>query len=282
MSLYKEKCPSLNQISFFVLVFTLTCCAPKQEKKTSSVASDSIQVENLRSTPLNKDSTTQRVQSLTHRTYTPSTYDVASVNLETHKQSLKELADSSVFLAIHGELIPSLNPNHQRFFSSMSQFQVLNSTPGDLFQNGNEDNAFVVYDKKHSRISFLIYDESKDIYSELYRDIRVTNGLEDAKCDYGAYGTLDYQFANELINQRDYLIKNPKSHLEYTRCKIVDISNDEDIVMDRGCFAAGVSANNKIKCLCIPTSSVYNNWECLIYNTDRNDFTIFYGQAFAD
>jgi hypothetical protein len=128
----------------------------------------------------------------------------------------------------------------------------------------------------------LVYDGLQNRYSKLFRDIKVKNGLENADCNYGTSRTLDYQLADELIYQKDYLIKDPLKQIEYTNCKIADISKDKNFVLDRGCFAEGFSADGRNKSFCIPTSSVYNNWECLTYDTSKSEFIIFYGQAFAD
>jgi hypothetical protein len=214
--------------------------------------------------------------------YLTSTYDNPSSDLGRHIASLKELSDSSVFKTIHGKLILTLDKKHQDYFNSNSDYQLIYSSSGDLFQNGKEDNGFIVYDKRHTRVSILVYDELQNRYSELFRDIKVKNGLGDADCNYGTYGTLDYQLADELIYQRDYLIKDPSKQIEDTNCKIADISKDEDFVLDSGCFARGFSADGRSKSLCIPTSSVYNNWECLTYDKNKSEFVIFYGQAFAD
>lgn len=230
-----------------------------------------------------KDSAiTTIVQADITGTYLTSTYDNPSTDLEQHKASLKNLSDSSAFSTIHNRLFSSLTEKHQAYFTSKSDYELLNSSTGDLFQNNKQDNAFIVYDKTHSRISILVYDELQNEYSELFRDIKVKNGLENVECNYGSSGTLDYQFANELIYHTDDLIKEPLKQIENTKCKIADISKDEDFALESGCFATNFSADRRIKSLCIPTSSVYNNWECLTYDKNKSEFIIVYGQAFAD
>jgi hypothetical protein len=229
-----------------------------------------------------KDSTTSVVvQADSRENYQTSTYDTHRGDLEDHKRSLKELSDSSVFSTIHHQLLSELDSTSRTYFSARPDYEVMNLTHGDLFQNGKDENAFIVYDKKHLRVSILIQNTLSNTYSELYRDIKVKNGLENADCNYGAFGTLDYQFASELIYQRDYLIKKPESHLEYPTFKIVDITKDEDFALDDGCFAPSFS-RQKPTSLCISTSAVYNNWECLTYDKSKNEFVISYGQAFAD
>lgn len=230
-----------------------------------------------------KDSTiTSIVKTDIGGTYLTSTYDNSSSDIERHKTSLKELSDSSAFSTIHNRLFSTLSKKHQVYFTSKPDYELLYSSIGDLFQNNKEDNAFIVYDKKYSRVSILVYDELQNKYSELFRDIKVKNGLENVECNYGSSGTLDYQVAEELIYQRDYLIKEPLKQIENTKCKIIDISKDEDFVLESGCFATNFSADGRTKSFCIPTSSVYNNWECLTYDKIKSEFIIIYGQAFAD
>jgi hypothetical protein len=252
-----------------ILTTFLSCSKQSRDNKTDNITTD-------------KDSTTKVAASDIGQNYLTSTYDNPSTDLERHKASLKELSDSSVFRTIHNELILTLQKKHQDYFNSNPNYQLMHSYGGDLFQNGKEDYSFIVYDKEKSIVIILIYDELQNKYSELFRDIKVNNGLVNAECNYGAYGTLDYQVACELIYQRDYLIKDPLKQLADTKCKIVDISKDEDFVLESGCFAKNYSADGKTKSLCIPTSSVYNNWECLTYDKNKGEFIIFYGQAFAD
>jgi hypothetical protein len=240
-------------------------------------------LDKLSTISANKDSTTtSKVQANNGGSYLTSTYDNPGNDIEQHKASLKEIADSSAFSYIHSKLFSALGKKHQVYFTSRPDYELLYSSAGDLFQNNKEDNVFIVYDRKYSRVSILVYDDLQNKYSELFRDIRVKNGLENAECNYGSYGTLDYQVADELIYQRDNLIKKPERHLEDFKCKIVDISQDGDFILESGCFAINFSADKKTKALCIPTSSVYNNWECLTYDKTKNEFIIFYGQAFAD
>jgi hypothetical protein len=247
-----------------------------------SKQSSSNKIDNSNTVATDKDSVTVIVESDNGEKYLTSTYNNPSKDLERHKASLRELSDSSVFVTIHKQIILTLNKQHQDFFNSNSDYELIYSASGDLFQNDKEDNCFIAFDRKHLKVSILVYDEQQNKYSELFRDIKVKNGLVNAECNYGTYGTLDYQVADELIYQRDYLIKDPLKQIENTKCKIIDISKDEDFVLESGCFAAKFSANGKTKSLCIPTSSVYNNWECLNYDKNKSDFVIFYGQAFAD
>lgn len=264
--------PTMRQLYIIgIVTIFLSCSKPSGDN----------QVDNSDTVSADKDSVAT-VKSDKGENYLTSTYDNPSNDLDRHIASLKELSDSSVFSTIHSRLILTLDKKHQDYFNSNSDYQLIYSSSGDLFQNGKEDMGFIIYDKKHTRVSILVYDGLQNRYAELFRDIKVKNGLGNADCNYGTYGTLDYQLADELAYQRDYLIKDPLKQIEDTGCKIVNIFEDEDFALTDGCFAAGFSVDNKTKSLCIPTSSVYNNWECLTYDKNKSEFVIFYGQAFAD
>jgi hypothetical protein len=203
-------------------------------------------------------------------------------DLALHTASLRALSDSGVFAIIHARLVAALPKRHKAYLVSKPDYQLLSSTAGNLFHDNREDYAFVVYDKRNARVSILLYDSLENFYKELYRDIKVWNALKEADCDYGSFGTLDYQLAEELIYQRDYLIKKRESFLKHSTCKIVDITQDPDLVLEEGCFAKDFSAKEQLTSLCIPTSVPYNNWECLTYDRPTRAFVIFYGQTFAD
>jgi hypothetical protein len=110
----------------------------------------------------------------------------------------------------------------------------------------------------------------------------VENGLEAADCNYNTFGTLDYQLADEILYREADLRKKPERYMENTACKIADISKDETFILKSGCFSRKTPTADLSKSLCIATSFVYNNWECLRYDKKTNSFLIFYGQAFAD
>jgi hypothetical protein len=203
-------------------------------------------------------------------------------DLARHTEGLRELSDSGVFAIIHARLVAALPERHKAYLVSKPNYQLLSSTAGNLFHENQKDYAFVVYDNRNARVSILLYDQLKDFYQELYRDIKVWNALKEADCNYASFGTLDYLLAEELIYQRDYLVMKRESFLEQSTCKIVDIAQHPDLVLGEGCFAKDFSAKKQSTSLCIPTSAAYNNWECLTYDSAASTFVIFYGQGFAD
>jgi hypothetical protein len=219
-------------------------------------------------------------------TFQMSTYDNPQwiSKIKSHKESLKILNDKKIFAIVQDKLIPKLDQGQLEYFKTKPNYVLLYITKGDIFFNKGEDFLFVVYDKQNIRISLIAYNALTNRYLELYRDVKVENGLESADCNYSSFGTLDYQIADNIIYQKDYLIKKSESFFDYEICKIIDISKDSNLVLDEGCFtkkAAKKSFYNS-NSICIATSTVYNNWECMRYDETRNIFTIFYGQAFAD
>ena len=216
--------------------------------------------------------------------YIISTYEDPEVKekIMTHQKNLKEMDDSNVFSIIHIKLVPTLLKKHKNFFISKPNYELLSFAKGELFQNNKNDYAFIVYDKKDERILIVVYNGDSNKYDELFKDIKIENKLKTTHCNYSTFGTLDYQIGEEIIYQKDFLIKYPESYLESTICKVTDITKDKDFILENGCFSETTFKSNHINSLCISTSSVYNNWECMKYDRERNIFIIFYGQAFAD
>lgn len=263
-------------IIFWILCFS---CSTRIQKNTAVKKSDEISGI-IDESPTEKESIiNSTVYSLNNDT---SSYDKNDHldRLKKHKDKLQTYSKKNIFSIIHKKLILELSQNHQDFFAANLYFELLSYSYGNLFREKGKDAAFIIYDKKENRIIILVFDEMSNEYFRLYKDLMVENGLED--CYYGSYNTLDYQIGDELIWQEEYLIKQGESYLQYSPCRITDISNDPNIILSRGCFANDFSKTNTFMSLCIPNSSVYNNWECLKFDKSRNLFIIYYGQAFAD
>ena len=206
-----------------------------------------------------------------------------STEYDSHiTEGLKELSDSNVFSFRHDQLISELDRKHQLYFIKKPEYELLFYSNGALFQNGSDDGAFIIYDKHKQLISISVYNDLSNDYSLMYMDLNVEFGLNSDECDYYSSRSLDYLIASELVWLKDSFIKNPGSLSEYSMCEIGDITNNQNIVIERGCFSKDYDQNNSLNCLCVGTSLIYNNWECLKYDKDRNIFIVFYGQAFAD
>ena len=215
-----------------------------------------------------------------------SAYDNPSIanGIKRQRGDLKQLSDKNVFSVIHAKLTQQLSEKHQNYFATKADYELLYVANGEIFQERRNDNVFIVYDKRKQQVSFVIYNEKSNTYAELYRDINVENGLKDAECNfgYGTYGTLDYLLADEIVYHKKELENNPERFFEFKLCKIVNISEDKELILDRGCMSKNAPNAKNSNSICIATSTVYNNWECLNYIKATNSFILCYGQAFAD
>ena len=155
-------------------------------------------------------------------------------------------------------------------------------TKGALTSAAEDDGVFIVFDSPQCMITLLIYQADKGVYRELYRTVKVENGLADSDCNYGTFGTLDYQIGEEIIYQKEFLEKNAGQFFIASPIILNGLKEDENFVPDHGCFSPGMSLGKKVRFVAFPTSQVYNNRECLTYQSASDSFLIFYGQAFAD
>ena len=269
---------------FTIFVFTLLTACSSQEKTGHTITEEkhSIIDSSSKTTSSTKADTVNLKLNLIH--FQTSTYDDPEFEKETinHRESLKLLSDKGVFDRINDKLVLTLTANQKDYFKTKPAIKILSIAKGDLFHNNKEDYAFIVYDNKNQRISLLTFNAGENKYLELFRELKVENGLEAADCNYGTAATLDYQLGAEIIYQEEYLIKKPENYLEYPPIKIVNPSLDSDFILKSGCFSKKVSKTKLSTSLCIATSSVYNNWECLKYDKVSESFLIYYGQAFAD
>ena len=212
------------------------------------------------------------------------TYDRTDLKekLENHKIALASLSYSGIFKAISGPLLKGLSSQHQTFFSAHPQYELVSVVKGALTSSEENDRVFIVFDKDQSIIKILVYQTDKNGYRVIYQTVKVENGLEDAGCNYGAFGTLDYQMGEEIIEEKEFLEKNVGQFLLAEPIILNGLKEDENFAPDHGCFSKGMSIAKKVSFIAIPTSQVYSNWECLTYQSASDSFLIFYGQAFAD
>lgn len=257
-------------------------CSPKP-KHDNLKNNQSFTYSSLATTP-SAQPDKENVKLNNSNNFQTSTYDNPefATKLKSHKKSLQRLSDKGVFTIINDKLVSTFNTNHKAYFKTKNHIKILSFAKGDFFQNNKDDYAFVIYDSRNERISILTFNAQTKEYLELFRELKIENGLVDADCNYGIFGTLDYQLGDEIVSQEDYLLKKPESYLEATPLKIADLHKDNDFALESGCFSKGISKTDLSNSLCIAISSVYNNWECLKYNKATNTFLIYYGQAFSD
>ncbi|WP_294959919.1 hypothetical protein [uncultured Flavobacterium sp.] len=262
------------KIAFVLLSLVLFSCNSKQQEKTNT-KKETVH-ESIKTTKIdNTDTIHYQISVFDNPKFTDRILNT--------RENLKQLSDKKLFSNISVKLTAKLNEKQNQFFKEHTDYQLLSFVKGSIFEKNSEDYIFIVYDTKNNRTKILLFNAIANTYAELYKDLKVKNGLENADCNSYSFGTLDYQFAEEhLIANEDAITINPEYYLETPPVKITDISKDEDFLLKDGCFSEKSSKTNLENTLCISTSSVYNNWECLQYDKTNNTFLVFYSQAFAD
>lgn len=257
-----------------ILVSILSCTDKNKDNKAVKENTSKLVIT---------DKTTVK-DSETFQKFEESTYDRTDLKdrIENHKIALASLSENGTFKAISTLLLKELSAKHEHYFLAHPEYELLSVAKGSLTSEGKNDRVFVVFNKSESMITILINQAEKDLYRELYRTVKVINGLEDAGCNYGAFGTLDYQMGEEIIYHQEFLEKNIGQFLEAEPLILNSLKGDENFAPDHGCFSKGISIAKKVSFIAIPTSQVYSNWECLTYQSASDSFLIFYGQSFAD
>ena len=258
-----------------IILFSILSCTDKDK--------DNKAVKENTSKLVITDKTTVK-DSETFQKFEESTYDRtdAKDRIENHQSALASLSENGIFKSISDPLLKELSTKHEQYFSGHPEYELLSVAKGSLTSEGKNDRVFVVFNKSESMITIFIYQAEKDLYRELYRTVNVENGLEGAGCNYGTFGTLDYQIGTEIIYHQEFLEKNVGQFFEAVPIIMNGLKEDENFTPDHGCFSKGMSIAKKVCFIAIPTSQVYNNWECLNYQSASDSFLIFYGQAFAD
>lgn len=258
-----------------IILFSILGCTDKV-KDISAVKENTLK-------PVATEKTTVK-NSETFQKFEESTYDRTDVKdrIENHQSALASLSENGIFKSISDPLLKKLSTKHEQYFLAHPEYELLSIAKGSLTADEKNDRVFVIFNNSESIITILIYQAEKDLYRELYRTVKVLNGLEDAGCNYGAFGTLDYQMGEEIIDQKEFLEKNVGQFFEAVPIIMNGLKEDENFAPDHGCFSKGMGITKKVRFVAIPTSQIYNNWECLTYQKESDSFLIFYGQAFAD
>lgn len=258
-----------------IILFSILSCTDKNK--------DNKAVKENTSKLVITDKTTIK-DSETFQKFEESTYDRTDLKdrIENHKIALAALSDNGIFKSISNPLLKKLSTKHEQYFLAHPEYELLSVAKGSLTSEGKNDRVFVVFNKSESMITILIYQAEKDLYRELYRTVKVENGLEGAGCNYGTFGTLDYQIGEEIIYHQEFLKKNVGQFFEAEPLILNSLKGDGNFAPEEGCFSKGMDTIKKVRFVAIPTSQIYNNWECLTYQSASDSFLIFYGQAFAD
>ena len=198
------------------------------------------------------------------------------------EQQLMKMANAGLFEKLHQKLTPALNANQKDYFLSHANYAILALTKGNIFGNGTSDLGYIIYNKDNHRIEILLFDQKNNSFKTLYDELKVFNTLQKMDCS-SSFGTLDYLVASELIYQEDYIRLNNSNYLIDENSFCVDnISTNKTFDLKRGCLNKNFSRDALSNTLCVPTSSVYANFQCLKYNKAKQIFEIYFSQEFAD
>jgi len=221
----------------------------------------------------------------TARTYQLSTFDQKTEfgNFADFQKTMQAFEEKGYFNTLDQKQRKSIAADVQKIIKD--HFKVLASSIGDLFQNGQQDAALITYDIQKKRIAILLYDRKQHKIGQLYTDYKVVDGLADANCPFGHWGTVDYLIMQELSMDEENIKNNGETYLNYTGdagIRITDLNTDDTFASADGCFAQRVDRANLKNSLALSISSAYANYLVFKFNKQHGDLDLYYGQAFAD
>ncbi|MGE8429094.1 MAG: hypothetical protein ACN6O7_14530 [Sphingobacterium sp.] len=197
-------------------------------------------------------------------------------------QQLMKMNDVGLFDKLHQKLTTTLPADQKDYFLGHPNLAVLAITKGNIFENGTLDLGYIVYNKDNHRIEIILFDHKNNTFNTLYKELKVVNTLQNLDCS-SSFGSLDYLVASELIYQEDYIRLNNSNYLiDDNSFDVTDISTNRNFDLQRGCLNKKFSKDAMVNSLCVPTSSVYANFQCLKYNKKKQIFEIYFSQEFAD
>lgn len=203
-------------------------------------------------------------------------------NVKEQAQQLMKMNDAGLFDKLHQKLTPALSADQKDYFLGHANLAVLAITKGNIFGNGADDLGYIAYNKENHRIEIVLFDQKSNSFKTLYKELKVVNTLQNLDCS-SSFGTLDYLVASELIYQEDYIRLNNSNYLiDDHSFDVTDISANKNFDLQRGCLNKNFSKDTLSNTLCVPTSSVYANFQCLKYNKTKQVFEIYFSQEFAD
>lgn len=198
------------------------------------------------------------------------------------EQQLMKMANDGLFEKLHQKLTPTLSTDQKDYFLSHANYTILALTQGNIFENAGSDLGYIVYNKDNHRIEIVLFDQKNNSFKTLYSELKVVNTLQNMDCSSN-FGTLDYLIASELIDQEDYIRLNNSNYLIDDNSFCVDnIATNKNFDLQRGCLNKKFSRAAMSNTICVPTSSVYANFQCLKYNKTKQVFEIYFSQEFAD
>lgn len=268
---------NLQTIFLYLLLFGFASCQQTTQSNPQTIPTKDSVVNNQ------SQQATESPQAVKPLLDT-STYTNPRFNKMANQQRehLVKLADEGLFEKLHLKLQADLAEEQKNYFESHANLNILAHTKGDIFENKGNDLAYIVYDKEKYQIEILLFDQKNKRFKTLYRDVQVSNLLHQSDCYY-ANGTVDYSIGAELIYQEDYIRSSQSNYLiDENAFSINNISTNHIFDLKRGCLSRDFPTNAMANTLCIPTSSVYANYQCLKYNKTKAVFEIYFSQEFAD
>ncbi|WP_104385776.1 hypothetical protein [Sphingobacterium sp. HMA12] len=268
---------NLQTIFLYFLLFGFASCQQTIQSNPQNIPTKDSAVNNQNQQVAESPITVEPL--LDTSTYAnPRTEETA----KQQRQELVKLADEGLFGKLHLKLQAGLAESQKNYFEGHTNLNILAQTNGDIFGNKENDYAYVVYDKEKYQIEILLFDQQDKRFKTLYRDVHVSNLLQQSDCYY-TNGTIDYSIAAELIYQEDYIRSSQSNYLIDDKAfSVDDISKNNNFDLQQGCLSKDFSKNTMANTLCIPTSSVYANYQCLKYNKTKEVFEIYFSQEFAD
>ena len=187
------------------------------------------------------------------------------------------------FDCIHNKLISKIPLEMRGYFKARSEFKIMDFATGDIFGNGAMDFVFVIFDVNEKIARIIVYNAEQKKFRAIYTTVKVIRLLDQIDCNYGIFGTLDYQLGRRIIEQLSYEHEGCMN-FKGILCLCLDVGKGKTFVLDSACYGKGYNKKNVggFKSICISTDGTYNNWECMRYNKKLDAFEIFYGQAFSD
>ncbi len=263
----------MNLKTFFLYIVLLSalvsCHQTKTSKTTKNDEQKKEQVVPPASPPLPSDT---------------SSYDSPRFadRIKEQAQQLMKMNDAGLFDKLHQKLTTTLSADQKDYFLGHPNLAVLAIAKGNVFENGPGDLGYTVYNKGNHRIEITLFDHKSNTYNTLYKEFKVVNTLQNLDCS-SSFGSLDYLVASELIDQEDYIRLNNSNYLiDDNSFDVTDISTNKNFDLQQGCLNKKFSKEAMANSLCVPTSSVYANFQCLKYNKKKQIFEIYFSQEFAD
>lgn len=263
----------MNLKTFFLYIVLLlalvSCHQTKTPKTTKNDVQKKEQVVPTASPPLPSDT---------------SSYDSPRFadRIKEQTQQLMKMNDAGLFDKLHQKLTATLSADQQDYFLGHPNLAVLAIAKGNIFENGSGDLGYMLYNKDNHHIEITLFDHKRNTYNTLYKELKVVNTLQNLECS-SSFGSLDYLVASELIYQEDYIRLNNSNYLiDDNSFDVTDISTNKNFDLQQGCLNKKFSKEAMANSLCVPTSSVYANFQCLKYNKKKQIFEIYFSQEFAD